>query len=439
MAATNRTEIEPAQGKLGVLIVGLGAVSTTLIAGVEAIKQGWAQPIGSVTEMGRIRLGKRIDNRNPLIKEFVPLADLADLRFGAWDIIPDNGYQSALNAKVLNKDEIERLKSELSAVEPMPGVFDQAFVRRLRGETVKQGPNKMSLAEQVMDDIADFKARAGCSRMVMLYAASTEAYMQLGLEHQDIASLEKAMAEDSPNISPSMIYAYAALMSNVPFVNGTPGFAVDTPAMTQLAREEGVPIAGKDFKTGQTLLKTALSPMFKARMLGVDGWYSFNVLGNKDGEVLRDPGSFESKRVTKGSVLHTILQPDLYPNLYGDLEHRVNIQFYGPAGDDKEAWDRIDFFGWMGKRMGIRIDFMCKDSILAAPVALDLVRFMNLAQRSGMSGIQEWLSFYFKEPMTAPGLYAEHDLAIQQMKMKNMLRHLRGEALITHLGKEYYD
>lgn len=433
------TEIRPAQGKLGVLVVGLGAVTTTLIAGVEAVNRGLAKPIGSVTELGRIRLGKRADNRNPLIKDFVPLASLADLEFGAWDIIPQNAYETALEAKVLDRDQLEPLKDYLSGIKPMPGVFDQRYVKRLRPEIMKQGANHMSLAKQVVGDIADFKARTGCSRVVMLYAASTEAYNMPGVEHQDIASLEKAMLDSSPNVSPSMIYAYAALMSRVPVINGTPGFAVDNPAIRQLAKDNGMPIAGKDFKTGQTLLKTALAPMFKARMLGVDGWFSINVLGNKDGEVLRDPGSFESKKVTKESVLGTILRPDLYPDLYGNLEHTVRIEYYSPAGDNKEAWDRIDIRGWMDKRMGIRVDFQCKDSILAAPVALDLVRFMDLAQRAGMSGVQEWLSFYFKEPMVAPGLYAEHDLVIQQMKMKNTLRALKGEELITHLGLEYYD
>ncbi len=433
------TEIRPAQGNLGVLIVGLGAVSTTLIAGVEAVKQGWAEPIGSVTQMGRIRLGKRTDNKNPLIKDFVPLADLKDLRFGAWDIFPDNAYESALHAEVLDKVLLDKLKPVLEEVRPMSAVFDQRFVKRLRGEQVKSGNSHMDLAEQVIEDIASFREHEGCDRMIMLFAASTEAYMKAGEEHQDLARFEEALVDNSPNISPSMIYAYAALKSGLPFINGTPGLAVDMPAMVQLAKEQGLPVAGKDFKTGQTLLKTALAPMFKARMLGVDGWYSFNVLGNRDGEVLEDPGSFESKKVSKGSVLDTILQPDLYPGLYGNLEHGVDIKYYGPAGDDKEAWDRIDIRGWLGYKMGIRVNFLCKDSILAAPVALDLVRFMDLAQRSGMNGIQEWLSFYFKSPMVAPGLYAEHDLAIQQMKLKNRLRDLRGEELITHLGLEYYD
>ncbi|MCL4366476.1 inositol-3-phosphate synthase [Patescibacteria group bacterium] len=439
MAAEHGSKIEPARGNLGVLIVGLGAVSTTLIAGVEAVKQGLAEPIGSVTEMGRIRLGKRTEDRNPLIKDFVPLADLKDLRFGAWDICSENAYEAAITAEVLDRALIDKLKPALDEIRPMSAVFDQNYVKRLRGEQVKQGRNHLELAKQVRDDIARFKERENCDRMVMIYAASTEAYMKPGEEHQDLTRFKKALGDNSPNISPSMIYAYAALKSGVPFINGTPGFAVDIPAMRLLAKVQGLPVAGKDFKTGQTLLKTALAPMFKARMLGLDGWYSFNVLGNRDGEVLQDPGSFESKRVTKGSVLGTILQPDLHPGLYGDLEHRVSINYYGPAKDDKEAWDRIDIFGWLGYKMGIRVNFQCKDSILAAPVALDLVRFMDLAQRSGMSGVQEWLSFYFKEPMTAPGLYAEHDLAIQQMKLKNRLRYLKGEELITHLGLEYYD
>jgi len=433
------SKIEPATGNLGVLLVGLGAVSTTLMAGVEAVKQGWAQPIGSVTEMGRIRLGKRTDDRNPLIKEFVPLTPLHNLVFGAWDIIPLTAYDQALHAEVLQRAMVDSLRPALDEVRPMPGVFDQSYVRRLRGEVVKSGANKMDLAEQVMDDITGFKKQNGCDRAVVLFAASTEASMKPGEDHQDLAHFEKALADNSPNISPSMIYAYAALMRGAPFINGTPGFAVDIPAMHQLARERGLPIAGKDLKTGQTLIKTALAPMFKARMLGVDGWNSYNVLGNNDGEVLRDPGSNEAKLLTKGSVLGTIFQPDLYPELYGNTEHRVTIDFYGPAGDDKEAWDRIDFKGWLGYKMSMRVDFQGKDSILAAPVALDLVQFMDLAQRAGMSGIQEWLSFYFKEPMVAPGLYAEHDLAIQQMKLKNRLRYLKGEELITHLGLEYYD
>lgn len=444
MAAEQGSQyIEPAKGNLGVLIVGLGAVSTTLIAGVEAIRQGWEgmEPYGSLTQMGRIRLGPRPEGRNPLIKDFVPLASLNDLVFGAWDIFPDDAYQAALHAEVLQRSLVEDLRPALDEVRPMSAVFDQSYVRRLRGENVKQGQNKMELAQQVMDDITRFKATNNCDRMVVLFAASTEVYMEPTQEHQELESFEKALVDNSPNISPSMIYAYAALKLGVPFINGAPGLTVDIPAMIELAREQEVPIAGKDFKTGQTLLKTIIAPGFKARMLGLNGWYSFNVLGNRDGEVLADRGSFESKRVSKESVLDTILQPELYPNLYGNYEHGVDIQYYGPAGDDKEAWDRIDIFGWLGHKMGLRINFQCKDSILAAPVALDLVLFMDLAQRAGMKGVQEWLSFYFKSPMIppVPGLYPEHDLFIQQMKLKNTLRHLRGEEPITHLGMEYYD
>lgn len=439
MSAEQGSRIEPAQGNLGVLLVGLGAVSTTLIAGVEAVKQGWAQPTGSVAEMGRIRLGKRTDNRNPLIKDFVPLAALTDLVFGAWDVLPDSAFDQALHAGVIEEGMVRQLQHFLGEVRPIPGVFDQSYVRRLNAEISKTGRNKMDLAEQVMDDINRFQVRENCSRSVMLFIASTEAFLTPGEEHQDLVHFERALVDSSPNISPSMIYAYAALKSGVPFINGTPGFAVDILAMSELSREQGLPIAGKDLKTGQTLMKTVLAPMFKARMLGVTGWNSYNILGNNDGEVLRDPGSNNAKLVTKGSVLHTIFQPELYPDLYGDLEHRVTIDYYGPAGDDKEAWDRIDFKGWMDHKMSMRVDFQGKDSILAAPVALDLVQFMDLARRAGMSGIQEWLSFYFKEPMVAPGLYPEHDLAIQQMKMKNRLRHLKGEELITHLGLEYYD
>lgn len=433
------SKIEPAKGNLGVLLVGQGSVATALMGGVEAVKQGWAEPIGSVTQLGRIRLGKRTDDRNPLIKEFVDLAPLHSLVFGSWDIIPDSAYQQALEARVLPKALVDSLRPALEEIRPMTGVFDQDYVRRLRGTHIKQVKNKMELAEQVMDDITRFMGRENCNRAVMLFNASTEASMKPGEEHQDLPHFEKALVDNSPNISPSMIYAYAALMKGLPFINGTPGFAVDIPAMQQLAKERALPISGKDFKTGQTLLKTALAPMFKARMLGIDGWNSYNVLGNKDGEVLRDPDSNQAKLLTKGSVLGTILQPELYPSLYGNTEHRVTIDFYGPAGDDKEAWDRIDFVGWLGRRMSMRVDFQGSDSTLAAPVALDLVLFSDLAQRAGMSGIQEWLSFYFKEPMVAPGLYAEHDLAIQQMKLKNRLRHLKGEELITHLGLEYYD
>lgn len=439
MSAEQGSHIEPAQGNLGVLTVGLGAVSTTLIAGVEAITQLGEKPFGSVTQMGRIRLGLRTEGRNPLIKEFVPLADLNNLRFGAWDIYPVNAYEAALQAQVLRAEQIRHLRAGLDEVKPMPAVFDQQYVKRLRGEHVKSGTNKMDLAKQVMDDIAGFKRDEDCDRVVMMYTASTEVYIEAGAEHQDLKKFERALVDSSPNISPSMIYAYAALQSGVPFINGAPSLTVDIPALMQLAQEQQVPIAGKDFKTGQTLVKTVLSPMFKARMLGIDGWFSTNILGNRDGEVLDDPGSFQSKKVSKESVLDGILQVSLYPDLYGDMDHQVHINYYRPKGDDKEGWDHVDFFGWLGYRMEMEITLHCKDSILAAPVALDLVLFMDLAQRSGMKGVQEWLSFYFKSPMTAPGLYPEHDLFIQQMKMKNRLRALKGEKLITHLGLEYYD
>jgi len=433
------THIEPAKGNLGVLTVGLGAVSTTLIAGVEAVRQLGEKPFGSVTQMGRIRLGLRTEDRNPLIKEFVPLADLSDLRFGAWDIYPADAYEAALHAQVLREEQIRHLRPGLSEVRPMPAVFDQNYVKRLRGEQVKSGANKMELAEQVMDDILRFKRGESCDRAVMIYAASTETYIEAGPEHQDVASFEKALAENNPNISPSMIYAYAALQSGIPFINGSPGLSIDTPALMQLAQEREVPITGKDFKTGQTLVKTVLAPMFKARMLGIDGWFSTNILGNRDGEVLDDPGSFQSKKVSKESVLDGILQVPLYPDLYGDMDHQVHINYYRPKGDDKEGWDHVDFFGWLGYKMQMEVTLHCKDSILAAPVALDLILFTDLAQRSGMKGIQEWLSFYWKSPMTAPGLYPEHDLAIQQMKMKNRLRVLQGEEPINHVGLEYYD
>ncbi len=443
MAAKQDPHIEPAQGNLGVLTVGLGAVSTTLIAGVEAIRQGWEgmEPFGSLTQMGRIRLGPRPRGKNPLIKDFVPLASLNDLVFGSWDIFPDNAYQSALHAGVLQRSLVENLKSALEAVRPMPAVFDKNYIRRLKGANLKQGGNKMELAQKVMEDIAKFKQANRCDRVVVLFAASTEVHMEPTKEHQNLESFERALVENSPNISPSMIYAYAALKSGAPFINGAPGLTVDIPAMIDLAQDQKVPIAGKDFKTGQTLLKTIIAPGLKARMLGLHGWYSFNVLGNRDGEVLADPGSFESKRVSKESVLDIILQPNQYPSLYGKYEHGVGIQYYGPAGDDKEAWDRIDIFGWLGYKMGLRINFQCKDSILAAPVALDLVLFMDLAQRAGIKGVQEWLSFYFKSPMVSPvhDLYPEHDLFLQQMKLKNTLRYLRGKKPITNLGMEYYD
>ncbi len=431
--------IAPAKGKLGVLCVGLGAVTTTFIAGVEAIKKGLAKPIGSLTQMGTVRLGKRTDGRSPLIKDFVPLADLNDLVFGTWDIFAENAYEAAMHAGVLEKELLVQLKPQLSKVKPMPAVFDQNFVKRLSGTHVKQGKNKMELAEQLMADIVEFKKKNKCSRLVMVWCGSTEVFIKEQPVHKTLASFEKALRENHKAIAPSMIYAYAALKSGVPFANGAPNLTVDIPALMDLANKNGVPLCGKDFKTGQTWMKTMLAPGLKARLLGLHGWYSTNILGNRDGEVLDDPDSFKTKEESKLSVLEHILQPEVYPDLYDNFTHMVRINYYPPRGDNKEGWDNIDIFGWLGYPMQIKIDFLCRDSILAAPLVLDLALFMDLAQRTGMKGIQEWLSFYFKSPMCAPKLYPEHDLFIQLMKLKNTLRHLRGEELITHLGLEYYD
>jgi len=438
---TQRTaiEIEEPKGKLGVLLVGLGAVSTTFIAGVEAIKRGIAEPIGSLTQMGTIRLGKRTDNRVPLVRDFVPLASIDDLVFGAWDIFEEDAYEAALHAGVLERDLVNQLKPQLQALKPMKAVFDQHYVKRLNGTHVKQGADKMELAEKLMQDIENFKRANGCGRLVMVWCASTEIFKQPGEEHEDIASFERAMRENSEAIAPSMIYAYAALKSGVPFANGAPNLTVDVPALTKLAVDQGLPVCGKDFKTGQTLMKTIIAPGLKSRLLGLHGWFSTKILGNRDGEVLDDPESFKTKEESKLSVLEYILQPDVYPTLYKDFSHVVRINYYPPRGDNKEGWDNIDIFGWLGYPMQIKIDFLCRDSILAAPLVLDLALFMDLAKRAGMRGVQEWLSFYFKSPMTAPGLYPEHDLFIQLMKLKNTLRHMRGEELITHLGLEYYD
>jgi len=433
------THIDEAKGKLGVLLVGMGAVSTTFIAGVEAIRRKMAQPIGSLAEMGTIRLGKRTEGRSPKIKEFVPLANLDDLVFGAWDLFEDNCYEAALHCGVLEKSMLETLRPQLEKIRPMAAVFDQHYVKRLNGTNIKQGKNKRDLAEQLINDIKEFSVKNDCSRLVMVWCASTEIFMKLSPVHENIEVFEKALEENHPDIAPSMIYAYAAIKSRVPFANGAPNLTVDVPALTQLAQEMSVPLCGKDFKTGQTFMKTLLAPGLKSRMLGLHGWYSTNILGNRDGEVLDDPESFKTKEESKLSVLEYILQPEIYPELYGDFSHLVRINYYPPRGDNKEGWDNIDIFGWLGYPMQIKINFLCRDSILAAPIVLDLALFMDLAQRCGMRGIQEWLSFYFKSPMTAPQLYPEHDLFIQLMKLKNTLRHLKGEELITHLGLEYYD
>jgi len=426
-------DIAPAKGKLGVMLVGLGAVSTTFIAGVENVRRGTALPIGSLTQMGTIRLGKRTDHRAPKIKEFLPLADLKDLAFMAWDPIPDDAYTAARKAGVLEPHHLEPIADFLKGITPLPAAFDRNYVKRLNGTHVKNAPTKRELAEEVRQDIRDFK------QLVMIWAASTEVFLTPGPAHQSLAAFERAMECNDPAIAPSMLYAYAALMENVPFANGAPNLTVDIPALERLAEERRLPIGGKDFKTGQTMMKTVLAPAFKARMLGLAGWYSTNILGNRDGEVLDDPESFKTKEESKLGVLEYILQPDQYPELYGNVFHKVRINYYPPRGDNKEGWDNIDIFGWLGYPMQIKVDFLCRDSILAAPIVLDLALYFDLAQRARLSGIQEWLSFYFKSPQTAPGLYPEHDLFIQQTKLKNTLRWLKGEEQITHLGIEYYE
>jgi len=431
--------IAPADGRLGILIPGMGAVTSTFIAGVEAVKKGLGAPIGSLTQLGTIRLGKRTDGRTPHIKDFVPLTPLECLSFGTWDIYEDNAYEAAARAQVLDRPLLDQLKEPLAAIRPMKAVFDHNYVRRIDGPNVKSGGSKMEHAEALMQDIRDFQRQHGCSRLVMIWCGSTEVFHKPAAVHQNLSVFEEGLRKSDPDIAPSQIYAYAALKLRVPFANGAPNLTTDVPALLDLARENEVPICGKDFKTGQTYMKTLLAPGFKARMLGVRGWFSTNILGNRDGEVLEDPGSFKTKEETKLSVLDQILQPQLYPELYKDLYHAVRINYYPPRGDAKEGWDNIDIFGWLGYPMQIKIDFLCRDSILAAPLVLDLVLFLDLAQRAGMKGIQEWLSFYFKGPMTAPGLYPEHDIFIQLMKLKNTLRWMQGEDLITHLGLEYYD
>jgi myo-inositol-1-phosphate synthase len=439
MDISQSVSIAPPDGKLGVLIPGIGAVSTTFIAGVEAVKRGLAQPIGSLTQLATVRLGKRTDGRSPRIKDFVPLAGTEDLVFGGWDIYEDSAYEAALNAKVLDASLLRQVREPLETVRPMKAVFDPEYVRRINGPNVKDGRTKMDKAEMLMEDIRNFQERTGVSRMVMIWCGSTEVFHRPAAVHQSLREFECGLMKNDAEISPSQIYAYAALKSNVPYANGAPNLTTDTPALLELARERHIPICGKDFKTGQTFMKTLVAPGLKARMLGLNGWFSTNILGNRDGEVLEDPGSFKSKEETKLSVLDQILQPNLYPDLYKDVYHAVRINYYPPRGDAKEGWDNIDIFGWLGYPMQIKIDFLCRDSILAAPLVLDLVLFLDLAQRAGMKGIQEWLSFYFKAPMAAPGLYPEHDIFIQLMKLKNTLRWMRGEDLITHLGLEYYD
>jgi myo-inositol-1-phosphate synthase len=439
MALKKGVDVKPAQGKLGILLPGMGAVATTFIAGVMSIRRGLGKPIGSLTQMGHIRLGKRTEGNSPRIKDYVSLAKLDDIVFGGWDIFTDNAYQAAVRAGVLEAKDLDPIKEELEAIKPMTAVFEQAYVKKLNGPNVKKGTSKMHLAEQLMEDIKQFKATNKCDRLVAVWCGSTEVYRKPTEVHGSLAKFEAGLNASHDDIAPSQIYAYACLKMGVPYANGAPNLSLDTPALLELARKQGLPVTGKDFKTGQTLMKTILAPGFKARMLGLEGWYSTNILGNRDGEVLDDPESFKSKEVSKLGVIDTILQPDKYPDLYGNISHVVRINYYPPRGDAKEGWDNIDIKGWLGYPMQIKVNFLCRDSILAAPIVLDLALFMDFARRAGMSGIQEWLSFYWKSPMTPEGLYPEHDLFIQLMKLKNTLRYTKGDELITHLGAEYYD
>jgi len=427
------------EGKLAVLVPGLGAVSTTFMAGCMLARKGLAKPIGSLTQMGTIRLGKRTDNRTPKIHDFAPLATLDQLEFAAWDLFPDSGYESASHAKVLEQRDLDPIKDELERVKPMEAVFYPEYVKRLHGTHVKKASTKADMVELLRDDIRRTVKERGCDRAVAVWCASTEIYIEPSEVHQSVKAFEKGLMENDPNIANSMMYAWACLKEGVPYANGAPNLSVDFPAGYELARETNTPFCGKDFKTGQTLMKTILAPGLKARMIGLNGWFSTNILGNRDGEVLDDPDNFKTKEVSKLSVLERILQPDVYEELYGNVYHKVRINYYPPRGDAKEGWDNLDIFGWLGYPMQIKVDFLCRDSILAAPIALDLALFMDLAKRAGFRGVQEWLSFYFKSPMTAPGLYPEHDLFIQSMKLKNTLRWMMGEDLITHLGNEYYD
>lgn len=434
-----KIEIKPAGGKLGVLTPGMGAVATTFIAGVMASRKELAMPVGSLTQMGTIRLGKRTEPRNPRINEFVPLAQLDDLVFGGWDVYDDNVYEAAIEAKVLDRGLVEALKPELEQIKPMKAVFDKSFVRNLDGTNIKTGATKMELAEQLMEDIRRFKAENNCDRLVMVWCASTEAYIEASSVHQSLEAFEAGLQDNDPRIAPSMIYAYASLKMGVPFANGAPNLTCDIPAIVELAHKMRVPVGGKDFKTGQTLMKTIVAPGLHARALGVKGWFSSNILGNRDGAVLDAPENFKTKEVSKGNVLDGIFDAELQPELYGDIYHKIRINYYPPHGDNKESWDNIDIFGWLGYPMQIKINFLCRDSILAAPIVLDLALFLDFAQRSGLAGIQEWLSFYFKAPQTAPGLPAQHDIFKQLSKLENTLRYLMGEELITHLGMDYYE
>lgn len=434
-----KKEVQPAKGKLGILLPGLGAVATTMIAGVEAIKKDISKPIGSLTQMATIRLGKRTENRNPKIKDFVPLADLNDIAFGGWDIYEDNVFDAAMNAKVIDANILREVRSELEAIKPMKAVFDKRYVKNLDGTHIKETTNKYDLALEVIEDIKNFQKNNNCTRVVMVWCGSTEIYLEQSEVHNSLAAFEQGLKDNDPLIAPSMIYAYAAIKLGVPYANGAPNLSCDIPALIGLAKETNTPIAGKDFKTGQTLMKTILAPGLSARSLGIKGWFSTNILGNRDGLVLDDPDNFKTKEVSKLGVLDGILKPEENPELYGDLYHKIRINYYPPHGDNKESWDNIDIFGWLGAPMQIKINFLCRDSILAAPIVLDLALFLDLAKRTNMSGVQEWLSFYLKSPQAAPGLEPENDIFKQLIKLQNTLRHIMGEDLITHLGLDYYE
>jgi myo-inositol-1-phosphate synthase len=439
MSTVKKPGIKSKEGKLGILLPGMGAVATTFISGVLAAKKGLGQPFGSLTQMGTLRLGKRTEKRNPLIKDFIPLADVDQLIFGGWDIFDDNMYEAALKAGVLEKTLLDQLKDELSRIKPWKGVFSPEYVIKLDGQYIKKAKTKWDHAQLLREDIRKFKEENKLDRLVAVWCGSTEIYLEPDPVHQSLTAFEDGLKKNHPAISPSMIYAYALLREKVPYANGAPNLALDLPALCELASENKVPIAGKDFKTGQTMMKTILAPGIKARLLGLKGWFSTNILGNRDGEVLDDPRSFKTKEVSKLGALDYILQPDLYPQLYKDYVHQVRINYYPPRGDNKEGWDNIDIFGWLGYPMQIKVNFLCRDSILAAPIVLDLALFLDLSQRVGFHGIQEWLSFYFKSPMHLPELYPEHDLFIQLMKLKNTLRYIGGEEQVTHLGLDYYD
>ena len=437
-SSKTKIDIQAPKGKLAILTPGMGAVATTLYAGVEAIKKGLALPIGSYTQLGKIRLGLRDENRFKYVKDLVPLANLEQVVFGGWDIFPENAFEAATHAKVLDKELLELLKEPLSRIKPMSAVFDQHYVKRITGPNIKTGKTKMELAEQLRQDIRTFILENECDRAVMVWCASTEVYTPPTDVHGSLENFEEGLRNNDPSISPSQIYTYAALMEGVPYANGSPNVSVEMPCIQELSMKRMTPIAGSDFKTGQTFLKTVIAPGLRNRQIGVSGWYSTNILGNRDGEVLDDPGSFKSKEVTKSGVLSDIFDSTLYPELYKDLSHVVRINYYPPRGDNKEGWDNIDIFGWLGYPMQIKVNFLCRDSILAAPIALDLALFMDLAGRAGMSGIQEWLSFYFKMPITKLGLRPEHDLSVQLLKLENTLRFFTNEELINHLGLSYY-